>query len=129
MKNERKDYRKMTIAATVIGSALVFGCAGNSTIPAAKIAGAEQTINEANKSNAVTDAAVELRNAQDHLAEAKAAMGEKEYDKATRHAESASADADLALAKASTAKSREAAAKMRETVDSLKKELDQMPGK
>jgi len=129
MKNERKAYRKMTIAATVIGSAWLFGCAGNSTIPAAKIAGAEETINQANKSNAATDAAVDLKSAQDHLAEAKAAMGKKDYDKASRLAESASVDADLALAKASTAKSREAAAKMRETVNSLKKELDRMPGK
>ncbi len=129
MKNEKKVYQKVIIAAAIVGSLLAAGCAGNSVIPAEKIAGAEKAIAEANKSNATIDAAVELKVAEDHLAEAKAAMGNKDYEKASRLAETASVDADLAQAKASTANSKKAAAKMRESVNLLKKELNQMQTK
>ena len=125
MKNEKKIYQKLTMMSAVIGALLLAGCAGNSTIPAEKIAGAEKSIDLATKSNAPADAPVELKSAQDHLAEAKAAMDKKDYDKATRFAESATVDADLAQAKASTAKSKKAASDMRESVHSLKKELNQ----
>ena len=124
MKNKKKFCQKLTMFSALIGSLLIAGCAGNSTIPAGKIAAAENSINQAAKSNAPADAAVELKNAQDHLADAKAAMERKEYDKASRLAESASADADLALAKAATAKSKKAASGMRDSVNSLKRELN-----
>ena len=129
MKNEIKNYHTSIMVPAVIGALMLAGCAGNSTIPAEKIAGAEKAIAEANKSNATIDAAVELKIAEDHLAEAKAAMGNKEYEKASRLAETASVDADLAQAKASSANSKKAAAKMRESVNLLKKELNQMQTK
>jgi hypothetical protein len=125
MKNDHKIYQRVTTGAALMGALLLAGCGGNSTIPAEKIAGAEKSIDLANKSNARSDAAVELKRAEDHLAEAKQAMENKDYDKASRLAESAAADADLAQAKASSAKSKKAAGQMRETVDSLKKELNQ----
>jgi hypothetical protein len=123
MKNEKKFCQKATMLSALIGSLLIAGCAGNSTIPAEKIAAAENSINQAAKSNAPADAAVELKDAQDHLADAKAAMVKKDYDKASRLADSAAADADLALAKAATVKSKKAAAGMRDSVNSLRREL------
>jgi hypothetical protein len=125
MKDDRKFYQKVTMAAALLGSLSLAGCGGNSTIPAEKIAGAEKSIDQAAKSNAPADAAVELKNAEDHLSEAKAAMSKKDYDKASRLAELAAADADLAQAKAASAKSKKAAGQMRETVDSLRRELNQ----
>ncbi len=124
MKNEIKNNHMSLMVPAVIGALMLAGCAGNSTIPAEKIAGAEKSIDLATKSNAVTDAPVDLKSAEDHLAEAKDAMAKKDYDKASRLAESAMVDADLAQAKASTAKSKKAARDMRESVNSLKKELN-----
>ena len=129
MKDEKKIYQKLTMISAVFGALLLAGCAGNSTIPAEKIAGAEKSIDQANKSNAPAEAAVELKSANDHLAEAKAAMEKKDYDQASRLAESATADADLAQAKATTAKSKKAASAMRESVNSLRNQLNQMQPK
>jgi hypothetical protein len=129
MKNDKKFCQKVTMVSALIGSLLVAGCAGNSTIPAQKIAAAESSVNQATKSNAPSDAAVELKNAQDHLADAKAAMERKDYDQASRLADSAAADADLALAKAASAKSKKEATGMRDSVNSLKRELNQTQSK
>lgn len=129
MKREKQLYQRLTCAAAVLGALLAAGCAGNRTIPAEKIAGAEKSVEMAKGSTAATDATVELRSAEDKLAQAKAAMENKEYDKASRLAESATVDADLAHAKASSAKSKKAAEEMRETVRSLKREIDQMQPK
>lgn len=129
MKREKRVHHRISIMAAVVGALLAAGCAGNSMIPAEKIAGAEKSIDTAKSSTAATDASVELKNAEDNLAAAKAAMNDKDYDKASRLADAAAADAELAQAKASTAKSKKAADQMRETVRSLKKELDQTPPK
>ena len=125
MKNERRSYRKLPMVSALIGSLVIAGCAGNSSIPAEKIAGAEKSIDQASRTNAVTDAAVELKSANDHLVEAKAAMADKDYDKASRLADMATSDADLAQAKASTAKAKKAARDMRDSVNTLKRELNQ----
>ena len=127
MKREKMMHRKLTIAAAVMGALLAAGCAGNSTIPSEKIAGAQKGIDGARRSTAATHATVELRRAEDKLAEAGAAMERNDYDKASRLADEAAADADLAQAKASTARLKKAADEMRETVRSMKKELNQMP--
>ena len=124
MKKEKKTVQKITTFSALACLLLVAGCAGNSTIPAEKIAGAEQSIDQANKSDAASSAAVELKSANDHLAEAKEAMRNKDYDKASRLAESATADANLAQAKASTAKSKKAAADMAQSVNLLQRELN-----
>lgn len=126
MKNERKLCKNLTMASALLGALLLAGCAGNSTIPAEKIAAAEKSIDQANQSDAASSAAVEFKSAQDHLFEAKAAMDRKDYDKASRLAESAAVDADLAQAKAATAKSKKAASDMRESVHTLKQQLNQM---
>jgi hypothetical protein len=125
MKKRNEIYQKLTLVAALIGSLSLAGCAGNSTIAAEKIAAAEKSIQQANNNDAASNAAVELKSAQDHLAQARAAMDKKDYDKAAGLAESASADADLAQAKATTAKSKKAAADMRESVNALRRELNQ----
>ena len=125
MKIEKTIYQKSAIVAAVIGLLSLAGCAGNKTMAAGKIAGAEKSIDQAVKSNAAKDAAVELKSAQDHLTDSKAAMNNGDYDKASRLAESASADADLAQAMATSAKSKKAAADMSASVNSLRKELYQ----
>jgi hypothetical protein len=96
MRKDQKAYLKLTMVSALIGSLSLAGCAGNSTIPAEKIAAAEKSIDQATRSDAATSAPVELKNARDHLTEARAAMESKDYDKASRLAESASVDADLA---------------------------------
>jgi hypothetical protein len=127
MKREKKLSRSFALSVALLGSLVAAGCAGNRTLATEKVAGAEKSVDQANKSGASSDAAVELKTAADQLAEAKAAMENKDYDKAIRLSESAAADADLAQAKASDAKSKRAAAKMRETVDALKQELNRRP--
>jgi hypothetical protein len=129
MKSEKKVHQKLAMAAMVMGALLTAGCAGNSTIPAEKIAGAEKSIDTAKGTTAATTAPAELKSAEEKLAEAKAAVEKKEFDKASRLADAAAADAELAQAKASSAKSKKAADQMRDTVRSLRRELDQMQPK
>ena len=126
MKCKKRVHQKLMTVSVLMGALLATGCAGNSTIPAEKIANAEKALGEARASSAATDAAPEMKRAEDKLAEAKDAMKNKEYDHASRLAESASADVELAQAKASTAKSKKAAEEMRNSVKSFQKELDQM---
>jgi len=126
MKSKEKLHGKAMFAAAVMAALLTGGCAGDRTIAAERIAGADKAVDTARATSAATDATVELKSAEDNLAQAKTAMERKEYEEAARLAESATADADLAQAKASSAKSKKATDQMRDTVRSLKRELDQM---
>jgi hypothetical protein len=129
MKNEKITYQRLTMYSVIAGTLLLASCAGDRTLSAEKIAGAEKSIDSAVKSDAAGAAPVELKSAEDNLANAKSAMNSGDYERARRLAESASADADLAQAKASSAKSKRAAADMRESVNSLRKELYQTQSK
>ncbi len=124
--NGRMVCRVFALAAL---AGLLGGCAGNGTMVAEKIAAGEKSIGEAKASSATVSAPVELKSAEEKMAAARAAMDEKEYEKAGRLAEQAQVDADLARAKASTAKSKKSADDMRARVKALKQEVEQMQAK
>jgi hypothetical protein len=69
-------------------------------------------------------APLELRLAEEKLAEAKALVNQKEYVAADRLLDEALIDANLAEAISGTEKERINSAKMRETVDALRKEIE-----
>jgi len=105
---------------------MLVGCAGNGTMVAEKIVAGEKSIGEAKASSAIVSAPAELKSAEEKLAAARAAVDEKEYEKASRLAEQAQIDADYARAKASTAKSKKSVDDMRARVKALKQEVEQM---
>ncbi len=103
---------------------LIIGCSTGKKPPTEKIANAELAISRAQDNNAREFAAVELRQAQDNLEQAKQAVQEEEFDKAARLAEQALMDASLAETKAESEKASKAAAEMRESIDTLKQEVE-----
>jgi len=116
----------MKLKIVVIFSAilLVIGCSTGKKPPTEKISNAELAISRAQDNNAREFAAIELRQAQDNLEQAKQAVEQKEYEKAARLAEQALMDASLAETKAEQEKASKAAAEMRDSVDTLKQEVE-----
>ncbi len=104
------------------GILLISGCGGAVKPPTEKIANAELAISRAQDSNAKTLAPIELRQAEDNLQKAKAAMKTEELEKARRFAEKALLDATLAETKAESETARQAAKQMRESIETLRQE-------
>ncbi|MCK5524441.1 MAG: DUF4398 domain-containing protein [Thiomargarita sp.] len=103
------------------GILLISGCSAVKP-PTEKIANAELAISRAQDSNAKTLAPIELRQAEDNLQKAKAAMKTEELEKARRFAEKALLDATLAETKAESETARQAAKQMRESIETLRQE-------
>ena len=99
-------------------------CAGVDTAPIQQTIGkAEAAINEAQSSQAITNAPLELRMAEDKLARAKTAFENEEYRQAEWLAEEALADANLAEAKSQSARTSSAVQQLQETIQTLQSEL------
>jgi hypothetical protein len=107
----------------VLSLVLNSGCSTKKP-PTEKIASAESAISLAEDSKAKEFAARELRQAQDNLAKAKAAVEREDYEGAERFAEKAMVDAKLAEAKAQSENARQSTKDMRETIDKFQKELE-----
>jgi hypothetical protein len=67
---------------------------------------------------------MEMRSAQDKLAQANRAMGDKDYKRATELANQAQADANLARTKANSAKAQRAADALQDDIRVLREELN-----
>jgi len=100
------------------------GCGGNAAVPTEKIANAERAIAGARDSNAIVNAPLDLRLAEDKLSEAKVAVAKEENDRAGRLADQAIIDADVARAKTRTAKAKQIKGEMTESIDALRKEIE-----
>ena len=99
---------------------LIIGCASNDVKSIDNLARAEAAVESAQKVQAWTYAPLEMKIAQDKLAEARAAA-RKDWDaKASRLADQATIDARLAEKKADAEKARRATSEMRDAVNALR---------
>ena len=122
---------KDKIAYILVGTSLFFGvtimgCSGKMAVQTEKIANAEKAIADARESNATVNAPLDLRLSEDKLNQAKAAIAEKEYEKAARLVDEAIIDADVARAKTRAAKAKQISDEMRETIDTMSREIERI---
>jgi Domain of unknown function (DUF4398) len=120
---KKKTTWKFALVSVLSLSLFVWACASGSP-PVGKLANVERDIARARESSAMVYAPLELRLAEEKLAEAKALVNQKKYVAADRLLEEALIDANLAEAISGTEKERINSTKMRETVDALRKEIE-----
>lgn len=111
-------------AGVLLAALLTFGCATKDQGPVAQMATTRAAVTQAESVNARTYAPLELKAAQEKLAQAESAMRAENYDQARRLAERAEADAKLAEAKAQSQKSMAAVDQLNQSIDTLRQELD-----
>jgi len=99
--NRRKIHRIVGIALVVLG-----GC-GPTKPPNVGLDDAALALEAARNAGAPTYAPMELRNAEDHLSQARARAAKRDFDRATELAQEARVDSDLAAVKARLGKARE----------------------
>ena len=119
------SFFKLAVLAAVVMGLAVVGCAG--APPREDLARAETSVESARRAGATADSPVELRRAQEKLDAARAAIKDKEYEKAERLAKEASVDADLAQQKAITARSQKSLAEVRQSINLLRQEIGLPP--
>jgi hypothetical protein len=107
---------------------LTMGCASRGSLSAAnmKISESEKAISVARESNASTNTPVDLRTAEDKLAQANRAVTDDEYLKAARLAEKATVDADCARIEAKAEKAKKDADQMRQNIADLRQDLERI---
>lgn len=109
----------------LIGAALsLASCASKPPVPNEQLAVSKAAIEQAQRAQANEYAAVELRQAQDKLSQAQAAVQREDYTAAKRLAEQAEADARLAETKSHSTKARNAVAEINESIQALRRELE-----
>lgn len=123
MKENRK-LQQLFVGVAALGLLLMAGCTTFATLPREKISQGDKALTEARESNASVNAPVEFKAAEDKLAEAKAAFGKKDYDKATRLAEQASVDAAYARAKGTSEKTNKKAEELRQNIKTLRQDIE-----
>ncbi len=123
MKENRK-LQQLFAGVSALGLLLMSGCTTFATVPREKISQGDKALTEAEESNASLNAPVEFKAAEDKLAEAKAAFGKKDYDRATRLAEQALVDADYARAKGTSEKANKKAEELRQNIKTLRQDIE-----
>ena len=105
---------------------LAAGCASSGSLTTAtmKISESEKAISVAKETNASINAPVDVRNAEEKLAQANLAFTEDEYLRATRLAEKATVDADCARIEANAQKAKNDADQMRLNIRTLRQDLE-----
>ena len=121
---QKKKPRWKIASVSVFAVSLLIGACASGSPPAVKLANVERDIVRARENSAMVHAPLELRLAEEKLAEAKALMNQKEYVAAERLLDEALIDANLAEAISGTEKEKINSTKMRETVDALRKEIE-----
>ena len=117
--------RNTLFAAIAIAFGLVLGCASKGVIPSENLSKAETAIQSARTTEARTYAPLDLRIAEDKLAEAQAAVRREDYDGARRLADEALVNAELAEKKAESEKAKRAAQEMRESIETLRRAVQE----
>ena len=101
---------------------MTVGCASSGSLSTAtmRISESEKAISVAKESNASTKTPVDLRNAEEKLAQANRAFNDAEYLQATRLAEKATVDADCARIEAKAEKAKRDAEQKRQNIRTLR---------
>jgi len=109
----------------LIGATLsLASCASKPPVPNEQLAVSKAAIEQAQRAQANEYAPVELRQAQDKLSQAQAAVQREDYDLAKRLAEQAEVDARHAETKSNSTKARNAVAEINESIQALREELE-----
>lgn len=109
----------------LIGATLsLASCASKPPVPNEQLAVSKAAIEQAQRAQANEYAPVELRQAQDKLSQAQAAVQREDYDLAKRLAEQAEVDARHAETKSHSTKARNAVAEINESIQALREELE-----
>ena len=117
---------KLTILSmTIIVLGLSFGCATKGKDVAEDFNRATTAIQTARTAEAMSYAPLDLRIAEDKLAEARDAVGREDYDEGRRLADEALVNAQLAEKKADSERAKRAAQEMRDTIESLRKAVQE----
>jgi hypothetical protein len=96
--------------------------------PFEKITTVQKAIDAARESNAIINAPLELKLAEDKLEKAKSAINEEEFEMARRLADEALIDAKLAEAKSRAEKAKNLDQEMRNSIYTLRHELERSEG-
>jgi hypothetical protein len=99
--NRRKIHHVVVIFLLALS-----GC-GSTKPPNIGLEGVAQALEAARAAGAPTYAPMELRDAEDHLSQARARAAKRDYDAAVSLAQEAQADSELAAVKARLGKARE----------------------
>ena len=118
-----KTIRKI-FGISVLSLSLLSGACSSGKPPVAKVATVEIAIAQARENIATTYSPLELKLAEDKLAEAKTLMAQKDYIPASRLLDEALVDARLAEAKSRAQQKKNQAAELQDSIESLQKEIE-----
>jgi Domain of unknown function (DUF4398) len=120
--------KKSFLVIAISGTMGVVGCSSVQP-PTATVSQAQLAIRQADQSKASQYAPLELRKAQEKIAQAENAMRNEEYLRARRLAEEALVDARLAESKANSEMARRNAVELQKTIESLRAETQREPSR
>jgi hypothetical protein len=119
---KKKTIRKL-IGLSVLSLSLLAGACASGQPPLAKMSDVENAIMRARESVAMTYAPLDLKFAEEKLAEAKVLVSQKEYEAANRILDEALIDAKLAEAKSRSEMEKLRSAEMRESINAMRDEI------
>lgn len=107
---------------------LLPACASKPVPPNQALQAAELAVASADQARAADYASLELRNAREKLAAARAAAQEEKMVNAKRLAEQAKVDAELAKVKTEAAKAQRVNEELKQSIDDMKQEMQRNMG-
>jgi chromosome segregation ATPase len=123
--------KQLKFKSTIIRYAILFGLTGimgacaSSQVAVPDTGQAESMIKQAQQAGAQQYAKLTLHNAKQKIKQAKAAIANKNNQKATQLTEEASVDAKLAMVTARSEKAQEAVKQLHKTIQALQQEIQQ----
>lgn len=117
------QWRRGISLASLCAALGIAGCA-STPMPNAEVARAAARVEQARQSGAGQAAPMELKSAEDHLRDARAAVDKKNAEDARALANKAELDAQLAQAKLERQQAEKAAAEVKAATDSLRQESE-----
>jgi len=115
--------RRLAAPAFLAAATLLLGACAGMPAPVAQMAVSEAAVERAAAAGAGDLAAVEMSSARDHMQRARAALADKDHDRALSLAEAAEVDARLAEATAAASRASRAAGEVSEGTRVLREEL------
>jgi len=118
------QHKTLYLISLLTGSLLLCGCASKGEPPTDKLALVESSVSQAKENQAYTYAPLEIKLAEDKLAQARQKVAEEEYDEARALLDQALSDAKLAESKSQSEKAKRGAQEMKDSIDTLRQETE-----
>lgn len=123
MQTNAKYLRRLALPV-ICGGLLLGGCASKGEPPTDKLALVESSVTQAKEHEAYTYAPLEIKLAEDKLAESKKLIADEKYDQARAMLDQALNDAKLAESKSQSERSKRGAKEMKESIELLRQETE-----